>query len=121
MMELLIGIVIGMVAGYHFGIVHSMMKLKEFILKEAKIQGIQLDEETNIVETSHVKKLMIEEINNVLYLYERDNNEFVCQGSSVEELAKLADQHKNIKYASVLSGKKVYAFINGKVEIKYEG
>lgn len=115
MMELLLGIVIGIVAGYHFGVVHSMMKLKEFILKEAKIQGIKLDDE-NTLEAVTVKQLVIEEVNSVLYLYDRDRNTFLCQGTSIEELAKLANQYKNIKYAAVVNGEKVYAFVNGEVK-----
>jgi len=114
-MEILIGIVIGVVIGYHAGVVHSMMKLKEFIFKEAKIHGIKLegdDDKPNVT----VPELMIEEVNNVLYLYEREENTFICQGTSLEELAKLANQYKNIKYAVVLNGDKVYAFANGEVK-----
>lgn len=116
-MDILLSLLVGVVIGYHLGVVHSMMKLKDFIMKEAKIQGITLDDETP-AEVTIVRQLIVEEINNVLYLYERDKNTFICQGSSLEELAKLAQQHKNIKYAAVINGEKVYAFVNGEVKSK---
>lgn len=64
-------------------------------------------------EQSSVYKLETHEENNVLYLYNRDNNSFICQAPNIEELAKLAKQYKNITKASVLHGGKVFVFIDG--------
>lgn len=50
-----------------------------------------------------------------MYLYDIEN-EFICQANSLEELAKLALKYKNIKYASVMNGDDVFAFIDGTVK-----
>lgn len=52
----------------------------------------------------------------VLYLYDKGNDVFLCQGSSLEDLAeKLIDWHK-INYACVKHLDSVYWFIDGKVK-----
>jgi hypothetical protein len=60
---------------------------------------------------------MVEKSNNILYLYNREDETFVCQGSSLEELAVLAKEYKNIKYAAVLHDDDVVAFVDGKIKV----
>jgi hypothetical protein len=68
----------------------------------------------------HVFKLFIESEQNILYLYEYEKNEFVCQANTVEDLAVLAQKCKNIEYAAVLYGDESLMFINGTVKRKNE-
>ena len=68
----------------------------------------------------HVFKLFIEDEQGILYLFDHEKNEFVCQAKTVEDLAKLAKEYKNIEYAAVLHGEDTYMFINGMVKIKDE-
>lgn len=63
--------------------------------------------------TPKVYKLETHEENDMLYLYNRDTNSFICQAPTIEELAKLAKDYKNITAASVLHGKKVFMFMDG--------
>lgn len=106
--------------GYQIGQIVQAWQLRDLVISEAKRKGI-IDDELNIIKdnTPSVHKLVVEKTNDVLYLYNREqNNEFICQADSIEELAKLAKQYKNIKYAAVLDDTHVYTFVDGKVEVK---
>lgn len=118
MSDLLI-FILGGFLGYHLGKMILAWRLKDILIKEALKEGIDIsmleDEEFN---TPTVNQLFIERVNNVLYLYDKDAGSFVCQGSTIEELAKLANQYKNIKYASVMDEhtNDIVAFVDGRVE-----
>ena len=45
--------------------------------------------------TTNVKQLQVEEINNTMYLYERDTHDFICQANTIEDLARLSKEYKN--------------------------
>ena len=106
--------------GYQVGQVVLSWRLRDIIRKEAIKEGIVIDNNYRIVETNTIKtnvcQLFVEKANNILYLYDRDDDTFVCQGSTLVELAKLAKEYKNIKYAAVTDGEEVYAFIDGSVK-----
>lgn len=106
--------------GYQIGQIVLSWQLRDLVIKEAKREGI-IDDNLNFIDDDKpsVHKLFVEKTNNVLYLYDREaNNEFVCQANTIEELAKLAKQYKNIQYAAVIDDQNVYTFIDGKVEVK---
>jgi len=115
-------LVIGLFAGYHLGQMVLSWQLRDLIVKEARKEGIRVDGEYNVIEEKDVKptvfQLFIERANNVLYLYDRDEGAFICQGSTMEELAKLAKQYKNIRYAAVMDEHTddVVAFVDGEVK-----
>lgn len=110
-------LIVGGYLGFHLGSAFVMFKLKDLILKEAARQGLDVVVlEQNIIEKQQTK-LVIEYNDNILYLYDNHTNTFICQGSTVEELAKLAKQYKNISDAAVFD-KKTNSFIkfsDGKV------
>lgn len=66
----------------------------------------------------NVFKLETEEVDNTILLYDRDTNDFICQGSSLEQLAQLSREYKKIEYATVKHGDYFVAFIEGKVTEK---
>jgi hypothetical protein len=118
MFELLIFIV-GLFIGYHVGYSMLIWRIKDLIIKEAKSEGIDMsmfdkEEKPN----NAVSQLFIERVNNVLYLYEKDDRTFICQATTVEELAKLAKEYKQIKYAAVMDEhtNDVFTFVDGKVK-----
>ena len=86
-------------------------------VKEIKNAVDEAKKKPKVVEqkptTPKVYKLETHEENNMLYLYNRDTNSFICQAPTIEELAKLAKDYKNITAASVLHGKKVFMFMDG--------
>ena len=49
--------------------------------------------------------------------YERDKDRFICQAKTLEELATLSLKYENVKYAAVLHGDNVVAFVNGEVKV----
>jgi hypothetical protein len=108
--------------GYNLGQMVLSWQLRDIIIKEARKEGIKVDSDYNIIDPEEedvsVSQLFVETSNDILYLYEREKNTFICQGSTVEELAKLSLKYNNIKYAAVLHGEQVLAFVNGEVKLK---
>lgn len=109
-------------AGKHWGYFKIVKALKEV----ADEQGIDLEKELGIVvekeeqalKKNLVLKLQVETHGDLLYLFDVDEDKFICQGSTVQELAKLAKELKDVKYAAVKHGDKVFAFKDGEsVEI----
>jgi hypothetical protein len=72
-----------------------------------------LDEDEPIVE---IYKLHTEKINDILYLFNYDTKDFVCQSNTIEGLAKIANEYKNIKLAAVVHEEKIFLFHNGEVK-----
>jgi hypothetical protein len=105
--------------GYQTGFAILSHRLRHLLYKEAKKQGIVIPYQDNVIEEQlpSVSQLMVEKSNNILYLYNREDETFVCQGSSLEELAVLAKEYKNIKYAAVLHEDDVVAFVDGKIKV----
>jgi hypothetical protein len=101
--------------GYNVGQMVLSWQLRDIIRKEAIQNGMKVDSEYNIIKEENPKvcKLWAEKIHDILYLYEDDKQTFVCQGSTVQDLASLALKYKNIKYASVIVNEEVYAFVDG--------
>ena len=108
--------------GYNLGQIVLSWHLRDIIVREARKDGIRVDSDYNIIESDedvkpNVFQLFVESVNDILYLYDRDQNVFICQAKSMEELAELSLKNNNIKYAAVLHGEQVIAFTNGKVKI----
>lgn len=119
-MELLILLIIGVLcfqAGKHWGY-YTIVKLMKEVAEE---QGIDLEKELGLVkdkEEAKLKKLTVPKLNveqhgDMLYLFDVENDRFICQGSSVQELAKLAKELKNVSVAAVKHGDKIFAFKDG--------
>lgn len=116
MIELIILVVVAVVA-YNLGITVTAWRLRELLHKEAKAQGLLTDEEQEIGDKKNTLfKLWVEQSSDMLYLYNYENDTFVCQAKSLDELAKLALEYKNIKHAAVVVDNKAYLFIDGRVE-----
>lgn len=100
--------------GYQVGVMHLSWRLRDIIVKEARKEGIKVDDEYNIIESKKPKvlKLWVEKVHDVMYLYDTEDT-FICQANTIQELATLALKYKNIKYASVINGDEVYAFVDG--------
>jgi hypothetical protein len=70
------------------------------------------------VKRPNVFKLETEEVDNTILLYDRETNDFICQGNSLEQLAQLSREYNKIEYATVKHGDYFVAFIEGKVTEK---
>ncbi len=119
-MELLILFAIVFIAfqmGKHYGY-YKIVKLMKEVAEE---QGLDLERELGIVQEREeqknqpekVHKLQVEQHGDLLYLFDKESDSFICQGSSVQELCDLAKKHKNVNLAAVLHGEKVFKFQDG--------
>jgi len=114
-MELLLILVfvVGFILGKIYGYYHVVSLMKEI----AEDNGIDLEKALGLKKDEHtvpeVYKLKVEQHGDMLYLFDYEQDEFICQGSSVQELAKHAKEYKNICIAAVLHGEKVFKFKDG--------
>jgi hypothetical protein len=118
-MELLILFAIVVIAfqlGKHYGY-YKIVKLMKEVAEE---QGLDLERELGIIKAREeqnqadtVHKLQVEQHGDLLYLFDKESDSFICQGSSVQELCDLAKKQKNVNLAAVLHGDKVFAFKDG--------
>lgn len=105
---------LGLFIGYAIGEFVTVSRIS-IVFSELRKKGVKL-EELAVQKPLTVYQLHIEDVNGVLYLYERQKNEFICQGKNIDELADLALKYKNISHAAVLHDQKVYSFVNGKIK-----
>jgi hypothetical protein len=122
MFELLIFIV-GLYIGYQVGYSVLAWRIKDVLIKEAKSEGLDVSIFEDAKPINTVSQLFVERANNVLYLYDKEANSFICQASTLEDLARLAKEYKNIKYAAVMDEQAdiVVAFVDGRVEANLLG
>jgi hypothetical protein len=99
-------LILGLITiGYQLGKFITLLRIHDDI-----IQTI-LDHRDN-TSIKEVYKLKVEKVESILYLYDDENN-FICQAETLEELAKLSQQYKKIDYAAVIHNDKVFKFVNG--------
>ncbi len=118
-MELFLFIFCIFAAGFVAGKLHTYFHVAKLLRDIAAHAGIDIERELKKLDSEEEKpeklvyKLMVEEHGELLYLFDKDTDEFICQGSSVQELAKLALERKKINLAAVLHGEKVFKFKDG--------
>lgn len=106
--------------GYEIGISVTAWRLRHLVYKEAKRVGLLTELDKELEEKPIVEQLYVEKANDILYLYNREDKTFVCQAQSLDELATLAKKYNNVKYAAVMIGEEIYAFVDGKVKTEKE-
>ena len=104
--------------GYEIGMSVTAYRLRHLVYKEANRLGLL--KEIELDDTPIVEQLYVEKTNDVLYLYNREDKSFVCQAKSLDELATLSMKYNNVKYAAVMIGEEIYAFVDGKVKSEKE-
>lgn len=111
----LIFILLIFVLGFGLGNIYASFKFVRALKDAAEAAGIDLDKELEKKENPEktVHKLAVEKHGDVLYLFDREQDNFICQGSSVQELAQLAKKYKNIVMATAIYNDKVFMFQNG--------
>jgi hypothetical protein len=99
-----------LVLGYVIGNFHTIWKLRKLISDTATEHGLS---ETSSKTIHEIYMLEVETVGDTLYLYDADTKDFVCQGSSLTELAMLSKTYRNIMIAKVVHDDKVFMFVNG--------
>lgn len=107
-MENILLIILSVVAGWFMCLFYLSYKVNQWLNEE---------QENNVSTTEEVKQTSgsIEQHGDVLYLFNKDTNAFLCQGYNVNELAKRLLDYKKVKIAHIEFGNKIYYFINGEV------
>ena len=106
--------------GWFGGQWYMAYQLKRNITKIAEKYGMTFDEWseslTEVVQDSvkRIPKMFTEYEGNSVYLYMKDTGNFVCQGDSLEELARKIAKEYNT--AIVTDNEKLLFFINGKIQ-----
>jgi len=117
LLTLILIIVVAFQMGKHWG----YYKLAKLMREVAEEQGIDLEKELGLVaeqeekknQANLVLKLEVEQHGELLYLFDVESDNFICQGTTVQELAKLAKDLKKVNYAAVKHGDKIFAFKDG--------
>lgn len=115
----IIEVIIVFVIGYVIGKIHAYYTLVKLLREAAEEAGIDLnrdllgiEDEDEVLEKA-IHMLKIDKGGDILYLFDKDTDEFICQGSTIEELATRAKEYKQILLASVLFNDKTFMFVNG--------
>lgn len=101
------------VLGWIVGTQFLLLRLRQALMKEADRLGLSIVEETDDEEEEEVPTFFTELDNGIIFVYNKKNNAFICQGSTLEEVA----EKSKVRVAKVLHDKGIFAFVNGKVKI----
>lgn len=100
--------------GYIVGETVTLSNLRSHVKKMVEKQHAELEKTEEPQESFiHLRKLITETHNNILYLYDKETRDFICQGQDIDELAQFAHKYKNISSAIVLHDAKLFAFKDG--------
>lgn len=109
--------------GYIVGEAVAMYRLHRVMRNLAESMGIDVDKELERIqkEVAEVKVVQIANLKtethgDMIYLFDKEHDDFICQAKSVDELAKLAKEIKNIDKALVHHNDKKFIFVDGKSE-----
>ena len=106
-------IVVGLIiVAFYIGRIYEAFKIID-ILVEA-----HMEETIEKVPSLEVFKLEIEEHQGVKFLYDSDAQEFICQGSTLDDLAKLFNERKRKSLGMLEYDNNSVYFIDGKVSDK---
>jgi hypothetical protein len=95
-----------------------MIELRLAIRKLSKDNDIDLTQlvgNTTVEENPNILLLEAEHIDNVILIYDRLNNEFICQAESMEEAAEKFYQRKNNMLGALKIDNKNIYFVKGKI------
>lgn len=112
-MELLIfagGFIVGFICGDLYAI-HRVRKLITKVINGEITPEEVEQEKSKIAEPIY---LTVEITNGIMYLFDTNDN-FICQGESLTDLAMFAMVNKKIEYAKVKNGDDIVYFIKGAV------
>jgi hypothetical protein len=111
-------IILTFYSGYKLGKLIQMIELRLAIRKLSKDNDIDLTQlvgNTTVEENPNILLLEAEHIDNVILIYDRLNNEFICQAESMEEAAEKFYQRKNNMLGALKIDNKNIYFVKGKI------
>lgn len=110
-MELLfLSFVIGCFIGYHF----FAFKVYRQLLKISEEGGFGLD--TKEESKPSIRMIKVEKHNNLLYTYDLKSNDFLVQGTTIDEIAENLFTYKKIDLAVIANhDQKIFKVVAGKI------
>lgn len=105
--------------GNSYGKITTTIRFKELLDSVALDNGIDINQRKNLAK-QQIPFLVTEKHGDMLYLYEKDTDTFMCQGSTLEILVEKLSEYKDIHIALVEHDTKPIWFVNGEIKDKYE-
>jgi len=105
-------LVLVFVIGWRIGQIHQYIKMQIQVLS-ALNELVDGDDTEELAERIDILHLEIEEVNGIKLLYEVEGN-FICQGSTIDELAILFNERTNKKSGVLQYNNSKLFFVNGK-------
>jgi hypothetical protein len=120
-------IVIILAIGYHIGEFIAVMRMLSLFermtgreIEVEDIERLSTDNE-HILEVARSMMFQTETINDVLYLYTIEQNSFVCQGNTLEELCMKCREYTKLSDVFVFHEKQAYHYDGEVIEkVKHE-
>ena len=115
--DLLIAFGIGFFLGYKFMRLIISMSLKEIAVE----QGINLDElqksvRKDLMKTKEILSIVTEKHGDGIYAFDEKSDTFLCQGNTIEDLAKKLREQNNVLVAKIVHNDQELWLIDGKIE-----
>ena len=98
----------GVLVGWHLGSSYQAYAMRTAL--KSLLNEIDVPKNN----TSEIK-VKVEEVNNVLYIYDSETDEFICQGNTIDEAAENFSKRKGIVSASLTHNNTTVCVIDGKV------
>ena len=112
----IISIIVFFTVGFCFGKTYAYFRIAKLLKNTLEDVGIDIEElKGNPKEESEItiSKLEVESHGDMLYLFDRESHTFICQALTVQELATLAKEYKQVVCAVVKHGDRVFTFNDG--------
>ena len=110
-MDWLIGIGL-LIIGFYIGKIYQTFKIVDILVKE------HIGDTLEGLPSLEVFKLEIQEHQGTKFLYDSDAQEFICQGNTLDDLAKLFNERKQKSLGMLEYENTSVYFIDGKVSDK---
>ena len=99
----------GAVVGWYLGAAYQLYMMKK------TIRSVINDYHESEQSITNQTKVKVEEVNNVLYIYDGETDEFICQGNTIDEAAENFSKRRSIASASLTHNNTTICVIDGKI------
>jgi hypothetical protein len=122
LLEIIIIFGIGYCIGEFIAVMRMVSLFEHLTGKELELEDIEnINDGEHILEVARSMMFQTETINDVMYVYSMDENTFVCQGSTIEELCKKCREYTKLSDVFVFHEKQAYHYDGEVIEkVKHE-
>ena len=123
LLEIIIIFGVGYCIGEFIAVMRMISLYEQLTGKELELEDIENLETDEEYVTSVARSMMFqtEIINDTLYLYSIDQNNFVCQGSTIEDICKKCREYTKLSDVFVFHEKQAYHYDGEVIEkVKHE-